>query len=178
MGFQFILVFKQFLINVRHQLFQGRVVFLTFFLVYLGKFGPTLRAHQCNLLRCANSGNNILALCIDEVFAVEHIFSRTCISCKTYSGSGIFTHVAKDHGLHVHCSAPIFGITVHFSVVKGTVAVPAIEYRGNGTPKLVPWIVGKGFSCSFFNDFLKIIHQILKVLNGKLGVVLNSSFIL
>ena len=58
-------------------------------------------SHLSNWRRGTNAGNNILALGVDEKFAIELVLAGRGVACKRHACAGIFAHIAKHHRLHI-----------------------------------------------------------------------------
>ena len=54
----------------------------------------------------ADTGNNILALGIDQKFTVEVILAGRGVAGKGHTGGAVIAHVAEDHRLDVDGSTP------------------------------------------------------------------------
>ena len=105
MIFQFIGNFHKLCINLRHILCQ-----------------------LCDRFGCANTGYDVFALRIYQVFS-QHCFLTGCrISGKGYPSTGSITHIPEYHHLHIDCCAPAVGNVVHSSVYKRTGIIPTAEY--------------------------------------------------
>ena len=64
-----------------------------------------LLVHFLQRLRCANTGDNILALRIGQVFTEHLVLAGTGITRESDAGCTIVAHVAEDHGADIHRSA-------------------------------------------------------------------------
>ena len=124
MIFEFCLQSIQFLIDFRHSLLHGRIFADTFFFAYTGQFSPTLRTDFCNLLRSTDTCHNVLALCVDQIFAVKEVFARGGIAAEADSRGGSVAHIAEHHCLHAYGSAPLIGNSFHFAVEDGALVHP------------------------------------------------------
>ncbi len=80
--------------------------------------------HLGNRLRRADTGHDILTLCVDEVFPVENIFSSCRIAGERHSSSRGLTCITKDHCLHVNSSSPCSGDTILLPIDDRTVILP------------------------------------------------------
>ena len=68
----------EFLVNLGHGFLHGRIFGHAIGLGNSRQFCPTLRADLGDLLRCTNAGYDVLALCIDQIFAVKKVLA----SCR------------------------------------------------------------------------------------------------
>ena len=75
-------------------------------------------------MRCSDTCNNVLALCVCQVFAIEFVFACGGVSCERYARSTVVAHVTEDHCLDVYgCTV----VVVNFVVVS-------ICYRARDVP--------------------------------------------
>ena len=81
--FQFSLQHIQLFIDFRHSLFHGRIFSSTLFFANTCKFCPALRTNLCNLLRSTDTCHNVFTLCIDQIFTIKQVFTRTGIAAET-----------------------------------------------------------------------------------------------
>ena len=126
------------------------------------------------MLGCAYTGNHILALCVDEVFAVEDVFAGSGVAGEGYTGSRRVAHVAEYHGLYVHGRTPLFGDLVHAAVEDGAFVHPAIEYGADGTPQLLPGRGGEVFAGVLLDSGFEEANQLFEVFDLQLGVALDA----
>ena len=78
--FQFSLKRIQFLIDFRHGFFHRRIFRSTFFFAYSGQLCPTLRTDLGNLLRSTDTGYHVFTLCVNQIFTVEKVFTRSSVT--------------------------------------------------------------------------------------------------
>ena len=64
-----------------------------------------LLAELVDRFRCADACNDIFTLCIDEVFAVQLVFTSTGVARKCDARGRIIAPVAEDHRAHIDCRA-------------------------------------------------------------------------
>ncbi len=77
-----------------------------------------------DFLRRANAGDDVLALRVDEKFAVELLFARRRVAREGDAGRRGVAHVAENHGLHVDGRAPAFRKIVKLAVGDGALVHP------------------------------------------------------
>ena len=75
-------------------------------------------------LRRSYAGNNVLALCVYEIFSEYHLFACSGVSCKCNSRTGSIAHVSEYHHLYVNGSSPAVRNIVHSSVCKSSGVIP------------------------------------------------------
>ena len=123
----------EFAVNLGHDLFHRRQ----------GRSGLFLAANG-QPLRRANTGNDILALGIDEVFPVEAVFAGRRVPREGNTGGAIIAHITEHHGLHIDRRAPFFGNFIEPPVSDRARRLPAAEHRADGAPELFFGIVREG----------------------------------
>ncbi len=120
----------------------------------------------------ADTGNDILALGVDEPLAVELVVAGGGVAGESDAGGGSVTHVAEDHSLDVDGGAPIVGNTLNLAVADGLLAVPALEDGLDATFHLGAGVVGELGAEHLFHTDLESVGQFHQVLGGELGVAL------
>ena len=77
-----------------------------------------------DLLGGADAGNDILALGVDEVLAVEDVFARGRVAREGDAGAAVVAHVAEDHRADIGGRAPILREAVLAAVNNGPIVHP------------------------------------------------------
>ena len=126
----------QFLVDFRHSLFHRRIFGSTFFFRDSGTLSPALRANLRNLLRCTDSGYDIFALRVNQVFAVEEVFTSRSVAREANAGCRSIAHVTEYHSLHADGRSPLRRNTLHLAVEDGAFVHPAVEHGANSSPQL------------------------------------------
>ena len=75
-------------------------------------------------LRGADAGDDVLALRVDEVLAVELLLAGGRVAGERNAGAGGVAHVAEDHALDVDGGAPVGRDVVHAAVVRWRAGYP------------------------------------------------------
>ena len=96
---------------------------------------------MADLLGCSDPGDDILALGVGQVFAVEELLPGVRVAGERDAGPRIGSHVAEDHGHDVHRGAQVMGDLLVLAVVAGALAEPAGE---DGLDRQVELVVGIG----------------------------------
>ncbi len=109
----------------RHQLFHRRF--------FRAGGNPALLG---DALRRADAGNDILALRIDEEFAVERLFAGRGIAGEGDAGRRCIAEIAEDHRLDVDGRTPAFRNIVELTVGDGARALPAGKDGADRAPEL------------------------------------------
>ena len=122
--FQLRLQSIQLLVDFGHRLFHGRILGGTLLFAYAGKFRPASGADNGNLLRGTDTCHNVLALCVNQIFAVKEVFARGGIAAEADSRGGSVAHIAEHHCLHAYGSTPLIGNSFHFAVEDGALVHP------------------------------------------------------
>ncbi len=86
-----------------------------------------LAHHFGDGLRRADAGDDVLALRVDEEFAVEHALAGGRIAREGHARGRGLAAVAEHHGLHVHRRAPVLGNGVQAAIGVGARRAPRAE---------------------------------------------------
>ena len=97
-------------------------------------------------LRVAGAADHVLALRVEQVFAVQHPLAGGGIPSEGDAGARVLAQVAEDHRHDVDGGAHRVGNVVQPPVVDGALGVPALEDRLDGAPELVDRLVGEGLA--------------------------------
>ena len=141
----------------------------------------------CNGAGVTDTGNNVFALCVNKVVAVEFLFAICGVTRKSNARSGGVTLVAENHGLNVYGSTQIIGDLVLLAVENSARIVPAAKYRFNSKLKLDIRALGE-LNRTIHNqrrilrgiyvlreDLLELSNKFLKILSGKVSISLNTA---
>ena len=94
---QFVLQSIQFLVELGHCLLHRRILGCTLLLRDACTLCPALRTNLCNLLRCADTGYNVLTLSVDQILTVEEVLTVTSVTAEANTCCGCLAHVAEHH---------------------------------------------------------------------------------
>ena len=89
-----------------------------------------------DLLRRADAGDHVLALRVDEEFAVELLLAGRGIAREGDAGRRGLAHIAEHHGLHVDRGAPAFRNVVQAAIGDGALVHPRAEHGADRAPQL------------------------------------------
>ena len=131
---------------------------------------PVERSSLRDLLRSTDTSYHVFALSVDEVFAVEDIFTRTSISAKANSRSRGVAHVPEYHSLDVDCRPPFSGDTFHLTIEDSALVHPAIEDGADSTPELLHRISGEVLACAVLDLLLEEYDQALEFVDVQLVI--------
>ena len=136
---------------------------------------PVERASLCDLLRSADPSYYVFALSVDEVFAVEDIFTRTCISAKANTRSRGVAHIAEYHSLDVDSRSPFSWDTFHLTIEDSALVHPAIEDSADSTPELLHRISGEVLTCAALDLLLEEYDQALEFVDVQLVIQADAT---
>ena len=168
--FQFLLGLDKVFCTFGHRFFERRIFRCANLFADTLEGSPTARTLYRYLLGSSDTGNNVFALCIDKVFAVEYVFTGSSVAGKCNSGCRSITHIAEYHCLNVYGSTPFFGYLVHSSVIYCAFVHPAVEYGAYCTPQLFPRVIGEFFARSLLNSNLEELYKFLQVVYVEFGI--------
>ena len=168
----------QFCGTVGHRFLKRGIFGATLLLADALQGSPATRTLDGDLLRSADTGHNVLSLCVDQVFAVEYVLACSGIAAECDTGSGIVTHIAVNHGLYVDGRSPLLGNLVHAAVNDGTLVHPAVEYSADATPQLLPCRLREVLACVILDCGLETLYKFLQVVYVQLIVELNAFLLL
>ena len=93
-----------------------------------------LRSRGGHWLGRADAGDDVLALRVDQIFAVENVFPGGRIAGEAHASGAIGAHIAEHHRLDVDRSAPIRRDVMQAAISVGARVFPAAEDRANRAP--------------------------------------------
>ena len=124
--------------------------------------------------RSAHAGNNVLALCIDQVLAHQLLSAGGGVTGESNAGAGTVAGVTKGHLLHVDSGAPLVGDLVHLAVNVCTGVVPAAEDGLDSLDQLITGILREGTAFVLLVNLLEGADQFLQVVSSQVHVVLDA----
>ena len=124
--------------------------------------------------RSAHAGNNVLALCIDQVLAHQLLSAGGGVTSESNAGAGTVAGVTKGHLLHVDSGAPLVGDLVHLTVDVCTGVIPAAEHGLDSLDQLITGILREGTAFVLLVDLLEGADQFLQVVSSQVHVVLDA----
>ena len=137
--------------------------------------------------RVANARDDVFALGVHQVVAVEFLLAVCGVAGKRNAGSGSLALVAEHHALHVNGGTQIVGNLVLLAVEHRARVVPAAEHGLDGQLQLNVGVLREGDRA--INDELGMLfgrnvlgenllefgNEFLQVFSGKLGVALHAA---
>ena len=131
-----------------------------------------------NGLRRANASDHVLALCVDEKFAIQPRISSRWIPGEGDARRARIAAVAEHHRLNVHRGAPAFREVVQLSVLDGAGIIPAVEDRAYRAPELLVDVLRERPPELALHHFLKLADEGLPVLCGEIGIEIVAILVL
>ncbi len=117
-------------------------------------------------MRRAHTGNDVFALRVNKVFAVEDFFPGRWIARKCNSGRTRLSHVAEHHCLNVHRRSPFVRDPVFSPIHDRAIVHPRAENRPDCAPKLFVRILGKRFSGALLDQRFEPFHELFQIGDG------------
>ncbi len=121
-------------------------------------------------LRRAHTGDDVLALRVDEELAVELLGAVGRVARERNTRARPLTGVAVDHRLHVDGSAPLGRDVVLAAIHDRAVVHPRSEDRADGAHELIPRRHGELLADALFHERLETAHEFLEVVHRQRGV--------
>ena len=150
---------RQLLEGFRHRGFHRRLVGAGF---DARSFGDVLRG--------ADAGDDVLALRVDQEFAVQPALAGRGIAREGDAGGRGVAHIAEHHGLHRHRGAPGFRNVVQAAIGDRARVHPGGEHRADGAPQLLMRILREFLSGFVRNGRLVLADQRHPVVTIEIGV--------
>ena len=159
MGFERVEDAAQFPEGLGHRLFHRQ------------RLGPRLFARDLRqILRGADARDDVLALRVDQPFAVPGALAGRGIARERHAGRRGVAHIAEHHRLHIDRGAPFAGDRVQAAIDFRTVAFPAGEDGADRAPQLVLRFLRKGCAGLALDDRLIFLDQRLPVFSRHLRI--------
>lgn len=133
---------------------------------FLSSFSSSL---SCRVLRIC--GDDVLALGVGEVVAVDADRARGGVTGEGDAGAGVLAEVAEHHAADVDRGAQVVGDALLAAVQPGPVAVPGVEDGVDGEVHLVPRVLREVAAGLTQHDGLEGVDQYLEVGSVQVQVV-------
>ena len=124
--------------------------------------------------RSADTSNDVLALCIDEVLAHQLLSAGGGVTGECNAGAGAVAGVTESHLLDVDSGAPLVGDLVHLTIDVCAGVVPAAEDGLDSLDELILGVLGEGSALVVLIDLLEGADQFLQVVSSQVNVVLDA----
>ncbi len=122
------------------------------------------------MLRRADAGDHVLALGVDQVFAVELVGAGRGVAGEGDAGGAILAHVAEHHRLDVDRGAPFRRNIVQPPIGLGALILPRAEHRADRAPKLGLGVLREGLLQFALDQLLIDRDHLAPILGGEVGV--------
>ena len=123
-----------------------------------------------DLLRRPDARDDVLALRVDEVLAVEDVLARGGVAGERDARAAVVAEVAEDHRLDVHRGAPALGNSVELAVDLGALVHPRAEDGADRSPELLHRIVREDLPGAVPDLGLEIPHELLQRVDRQLRI--------
>ena len=125
-------------------------------------------------LRRANAGDDILALRVDQEFAVEKLFAGRRIARERNARGARLAAIAEHHRLNGDGGAPLLGNIVKAAIGVGAWAVPGAEHGADCAPKLLMNIFRERPAQFLVNAILEKAGDRLQIVGAEFGVEIKA----
>ena len=130
-----------------------------------------LLLHLCDVHRCTNARDNVLALCVCQELTEQTLFACSGVTSERNACTAIVAHVTESHGLNVNGGAPAVGDIVISSVNVSSGVVPRTEYSLDSAHELLLGIRGEVFADLSLVLSLELTGKLLEVVSCQLNVL-------
>ena len=127
------------------------------------------------MLRCANTGHDVLTLCVDEVLTIEEVLTVSSVAAEAHASCGSLAHVTKHHSHDGYGSTPLVGNAFHLAIEDGAFVHPAAEDGADSAPELLDGVVGEVLAGALLDGLLEESHQFLEFIDGEVLVEHHST---
>ena len=138
------------------------------------KFLIALRKVLCQFgdwLWCTDTCNHVLALCVNQVLAVDSLCTGGWVTCKRNTCTGGLALISEYHGLNINSSTPVAGDIVHTAVYDGTWVVPGTEHSLNSAHQLLGRILREILAVhSFLVNSLEFCCQLFQIISSQICI--------
>jgi hypothetical protein len=167
MGFEQIEDAGEFAVHLRHRFFHRR-----------GPGAGALAGGEGEILGGADAGDNVLALGVDEIFAVIGPLAGGGVAGEGDAGGGGFAHIAEHHRLDVDGGAPVARDVVEAAIDLGAIRLPGAEHGADRAPELFLDVLREGPTEFLFGELLEAFDQALEIGGVEIGVEVDALVLL
>ena len=114
-------------------------------------------------MRRAHARDHVLALRVDQIFAVENFLAGRGIAREGHAGCAGFAHVAKHHRLDIHRGSPVVWDAVFPSIHDRAIVHPRTKHGADCAPELFVRILGKRFAGALLDQRLETLHELFQI---------------
>ena len=126
----------------------------------------------------ADSGDDVLALRVDQELSVELVLAGARVAREADAGARPLARVAEHHGLDVDGRAHLVRDLVHLPVRDRAGVLPGAEHGVAGQAKLLPHVLGELAVRAPFEVGLELAGEVLQVLGRELRVAVDALLLL
>ena len=124
--------------------------------------------------RSTDPRNNVFALGVHQIFAVEVFVTVGGVTRKRNAGTRSFAHVAEYHRLNVNRGTPVAGDVVHAAIYDCAGVVPAAENGFDGADQLNLGILREVLALFLQIERFVTFDQFFQVVCGQFGVEFDA----
>ena len=124
--------------------------------------------------RRAHAGDDVLALCVDEVLAHEPLRARGRVAREGHARAGTVTGVAERHLLDIDGGAPLIRDLVHLAVDVRARVIPAAEHGLDRLDELLVRVLREGLVLIVLIDLLEDDDELLEIIGVQIDVVRDA----
>ena len=132
--------------------------------------------HFLHRLRRADAGHHVLALGVDQVFAVHDVLAGSRVAGEADAGGAVAAHVAEHHGADVdrRTVGHVRGDMKFTPVVDGAFAQPGVEHRPDGDLQLFIDVGGEGVAGFMTHHLQEDLADFPEMVGGQADVGLHA----
>ena len=126
----------------------------------------------------SNTSDDVLALCVHQVFAKDFSSSDAWVAAESNASSAVVARVTVDHGLDVDGGADLIRDLLGSAIEDGSLVVPTAENGFDREGELLPrigWELASGLLLDMIKEELA---DFLHMVGGQFEIVLNSNLAL
>ena len=131
--------------------------------------------HLRDLRRRADARDDVLALRVREVLAVEDSFAGVGIAGERDAGAGVVAHVPEHHRHDAARRPQVIGDLELLAVVLGALTEPRAEHGLDREAQLLLRLGRERLPGLLADDRLELVDELLELLRAELGIGLNAS---
>jgi hypothetical protein len=123
-------------------------------------------------------GDDVLALGVDQIFAVVGALAGRRVAGEGDAGGGGFAHIAEHHRLDVDGGAPVARDVVEAAIDLGAIRLPGAEHGADRAPELFLDVLREGPTEFLFGELLEAFDQALEIGGVEIGVEVDALVLL
>ncbi len=172
--------------HVQFAAFDREFHVLHVFVVFFKRFGNRVELVVKRLvvffefsdrLRGADAGNDVFALGVEQIFAIQNVFAIRRVAREGNAGAAVVAHVAEDHRLNGDRCAPFVRNVVQAAIGIGPRIIPRTENRLHGADQLDFRILRERFAFELGVFFQIVFDELFQIVGIEIGVVRRAFFV-